>query len=206
MLGESVLEATVGAWRKQEGQAVAAGEVLVELETDKVNAEVAADRAGTLERIVHAEGDTVHPGDVLATIAEAPPAAPAQAAAAPMAGGTPASAPASATATPASTAPARDGGASAPSETAPASATATPASAAPARNGGASAPSETAPASATATPANAAPARAEQASPPISAPPLAATPQATPLAQRLAAERHVDLAQVHGSGPNGRIL
>lgn len=62
MLGESVLEATVGHWLKQEGQPVAAGEVLVELETEKVNAEIAADSGGVLERILRAEGEPVHPG------------------------------------------------------------------------------------------------------------------------------------------------
>ena len=47
-LGESVVEATVGTWLKQEGDQVAEGEPLVELETDKVNVEVAAGRAGVL--------------------------------------------------------------------------------------------------------------------------------------------------------------
>ncbi|MFI5268159.1 MAG: biotin/lipoyl-containing protein, partial [Chloroflexota bacterium] len=80
-MGESVLEATVHQWLKHEGQPVAVGEVVVELETDKVNAEVAADRSGVLQRILHPEGDTVHPGDVLAVIADSDgaPAAPAMA-------------------------------------------------------------------------------------------------------------------------------
>ena len=66
-LGESVVEATVGAWLKHEGDAVEAGEPLVELETDKVNVDVAAERAGVLAQIAHEEGETVQPGDVLAT-------------------------------------------------------------------------------------------------------------------------------------------
>ena len=45
-LGESVVDATVGAWLKQEGDTVAQGEPLVELETDKVNVEVPAEQAG----------------------------------------------------------------------------------------------------------------------------------------------------------------
>ena len=57
-LGESVVEATVGKWLKQEGDTVAAGEPLVELETDKVNVEVAAERRGVLEQIVKGEGET----------------------------------------------------------------------------------------------------------------------------------------------------
>ena len=66
-LGESVVEATVGAWLKHEGDTVEAGEPLVQLETDKVNVDVSADSAGVLAGIAHQEGDTVHPGDVLAT-------------------------------------------------------------------------------------------------------------------------------------------
>ena len=69
-LGESVIEATVGAWVKKPGDAVAAGEVLVQLETEKVNVEVSAERAGTLERIERQEGDTVRPGDVLGALAD----------------------------------------------------------------------------------------------------------------------------------------
>jgi 2-oxoglutarate dehydrogenase E2 component (dihydrolipoamide succinyltransferase) len=69
-LGESVAEATVGAWRKREGEAVEAGEPLVELETDKVNMEVSAERSGLLERIERQAGETVQPGDVLALLGE----------------------------------------------------------------------------------------------------------------------------------------
>jgi len=67
-LGESVVEATVGAWLKREGEHVEAGEALVQLETEKVNVDVAADSAGVLTGIQHREGDTVHPGDVLAIL------------------------------------------------------------------------------------------------------------------------------------------
>src|SRR5262245_66371435 len=67
-LGESVVEATVGAWLKREGEHADAGDALVQLETEKVNVDVAADQAGVLGAIAHHEGDTVHPGDVLATI------------------------------------------------------------------------------------------------------------------------------------------
>ncbi len=65
-MGESVVEATVGKWLKTEGEAVATGDALVELETDKVNQELAADQPGTLQQILRREGETVHPGDVLA--------------------------------------------------------------------------------------------------------------------------------------------
>jgi 2-oxoglutarate dehydrogenase E2 component (dihydrolipoamide succinyltransferase) len=73
-LGESVLEATIGRWLKQEGEPVAIGEPLVELETDKVNTELPADDSGVLERIMHQEGETVRPGDVLGLIAAGPAA------------------------------------------------------------------------------------------------------------------------------------
>ena len=49
ILGESVVEATVGAWLKHEGDAVDAGEPLVQLETEKVNVDVSADAAGVLK-------------------------------------------------------------------------------------------------------------------------------------------------------------
>ncbi|HEX5724815.1 MAG TPA: biotin/lipoyl-containing protein, partial [Longimicrobiaceae bacterium] len=51
-LGESVVEATVGRWLKQEGDSVARDELLVELETDKINVEVSAPAAGTLGKIL----------------------------------------------------------------------------------------------------------------------------------------------------------
>src|SRR5436190_9823556 len=74
-LGESVTEATVATWLKHEGDVVEAGEPLVELETDKVNVDVAAERSGVLSQIVKASGETVHPGDILAMVAEAGAAA-----------------------------------------------------------------------------------------------------------------------------------
>ena len=67
-LGESIVEATVARWLKREGEAVAAGEPVVELETDKVNLEVAADHNGVVASIAKGEGETVGIGDVLGTI------------------------------------------------------------------------------------------------------------------------------------------
>ncbi len=66
--GESVVEATVGRWLKAEGEAVAAGEPVVELETEKVNTQVSAQDVGVLKQILRQEGDTVHPGEVLALL------------------------------------------------------------------------------------------------------------------------------------------
>src|SRR5829696_7018630 len=69
-LGESVLEATVSRWLKKEGDSVQVGEVLVELETDKVNLEVGAKGAGVLQKIEATEGADVKVGDVLGRIDE----------------------------------------------------------------------------------------------------------------------------------------
>ncbi|MGH7564080.1 MAG: biotin/lipoyl-containing protein, partial [Gemmatimonadota bacterium] len=69
-LGQSVPEATVGKWLKKEGDAVQADEPVVELETDKINMEVTAFRAGTLARIKKQEGATVAVGEVLGLIAQ----------------------------------------------------------------------------------------------------------------------------------------
>ncbi|HKH10516.1 MAG TPA: 2-oxoglutarate dehydrogenase complex dihydrolipoyllysine-residue succinyltransferase [Rubrobacter sp.] len=77
-LGESVADATVGRWLKQEGEAVSAGDALVELETDKINFEVEAEHDGVLESIAKAEGDTVTVGEVIGTIGEGNGSAPQQ--------------------------------------------------------------------------------------------------------------------------------
>jgi 2-oxoglutarate dehydrogenase E2 component (dihydrolipoamide succinyltransferase) len=69
-LGESIVEATVGKWLKREGDPVAAGEALVELETDKVSVEVTAPQAGVLEKIARGEGENVTIGELLGTVAE----------------------------------------------------------------------------------------------------------------------------------------
>src|SRR4029450_3230941 len=80
-LGESIVEATVSRWLKQEGEAVAAGDTLVELETDKVTVEVPATTSGVLVRRTQKEGDVVALGAVLGELDET--AAPKEAAAPP---------------------------------------------------------------------------------------------------------------------------
>jgi 2-oxoglutarate dehydrogenase E2 component (dihydrolipoamide succinyltransferase) len=107
-LGESIVEATISRWVKREGDAVTAGETLVELETDKITVEVPALAAGVLTKRLKNEGDVVAVDEQLAEIDEtatagaaAPAAAPAAAAAAPptpapAAAPAPASAPAAA--------------------------------------------------------------------------------------------------------------
>lgn len=106
-LGESVADATVARWIKTTGEAVAADEPVVELETDKVTLEVPAPAAGTLGEILVAEGATVEVGASLAMLNEgAAPAAAAPTAAEPAAApATSAAAPAPAPAAPAAAAP-----------------------------------------------------------------------------------------------------
>ncbi|MEZ4593046.1 MAG: 2-oxoglutarate dehydrogenase complex dihydrolipoyllysine-residue succinyltransferase [Chloroflexota bacterium] len=67
-MGESVVEATVGEWLKKEGDTVNLGDVLVELETDKVDVEVGAESSGVLGKILVASGEDVQVGDVLGVI------------------------------------------------------------------------------------------------------------------------------------------
>jgi 2-oxoglutarate dehydrogenase E2 component (dihydrolipoamide succinyltransferase) len=83
-LGESVTEATIGKWFKKAGDAVAADEPVVELETDKVTIEVPAPAAGVLSEIAAKDGETVAVGALLGQIKEGAgaPAKPAAAAAA----------------------------------------------------------------------------------------------------------------------------
>ena len=94
-MGDSVAEGTVLEWRKQEGDSVDVDETLVEISTDKVDAEVPSPAAGTVVKIHAAEGETVAVGAVLAEIstnggvaaadaempvsAESPPATPEEA-------------------------------------------------------------------------------------------------------------------------------
>src|SRR5215467_5556086 len=98
-LGESVTEATIGKWFKQPGDAVAADEPLVELETDKVTLEVPAPASGVLSEIVAKDGETVAVGALLGQInqgarpAAAKPAEPAKAASPPKAVAAPVSHP-----------------------------------------------------------------------------------------------------------------
>lgn len=72
-LGESVVEARVAKWLKQQGDSVVAGDALVELETEKIDLEVSADRAGVLGVIKHQEGADVKVGEVLAILEESEP-------------------------------------------------------------------------------------------------------------------------------------
>jgi 2-oxoglutarate dehydrogenase E2 component (dihydrolipoamide succinyltransferase) len=69
-LGESIVDAVVATWLKNEGDEVKLGEALVELETDKVNVEVSAEQSGVLQKILKQEGAVVPVGEVLGMIDE----------------------------------------------------------------------------------------------------------------------------------------
>ncbi len=102
-LSESVAEATMLQWKKKVGEAVAADEILIDIETDKVVLEVPAPAAGVLAEILVGDGGTVVAGQLIAKVdieGKAGAAAPAAAAAAPTAA--PAAAPAAAAAVSAS--------------------------------------------------------------------------------------------------------
>ena len=81
-LAESITEGTIAQWVKKVGDRVEKGEFIVELETDKVNAEIISEEAGVLKEILAEEGDTVLVGQVIAVVeaGEGGAAAPAPAA------------------------------------------------------------------------------------------------------------------------------
>ena len=107
-LGESIVEATVSRWVKKQGDSVASGETIVELETDKITVEVPAPKGGVIASLAVAEGDVVKVDQLLAELDEsaAPAAATAPSEAAPAATPAPAAAPAPAAPAPAAPAPA----------------------------------------------------------------------------------------------------
>ncbi len=176
-LGESVTSATVARWLKQAGEAVAADEPVVELETDKVTVEVNASSAGVMEQPAVAEGAEVEVGTVLGTIT---------------AGGAPAPQPAAvkpAAAEPAAVKPASIRPGSASADQAPVQLSPQPV--------GAGVHTPPPPAGPVARPASA-PADGAADSPPAHAP--------LPAAAKMMEERHVSSREVGaGTGKDGRI-
>ncbi|MGC8634901.1 MAG: dihydrolipoamide acetyltransferase family protein [Candidatus Limnocylindrales bacterium] len=180
-LGESVAEGTIGRWLKQVGDRVTKYEPIVEVITDKVNAEVPSPYEGILSEILVEEGATVPNGAEIAVIEEAGEVAPGVLAA-PAESSAPAESPAAGAA-------ARPEAGPVPAPASPGGAVAQvppPASAAPA------------PAVPVATPATPAPATSVSAPPPYEGP-------VTPAVRRLAREQQVDLALVRGTGHGGRV-
>jgi len=89
-LAESITEGSIAQWVKKVGDRIEKGEFIVELETDKVNAEIISEEAGVLTQILAEEGDTVLVGQVIAVVeagegAAPAPTAPAQATSTPAA-------------------------------------------------------------------------------------------------------------------------
>ncbi len=168
-LGQGMESGTIVRWLKTEGDAVAKGEPLYELDTDKVTQEVEAESDGVLLKIVVADGE-VDVGTTVAIIgAQDEDVATLLADAQGENGGAPAA-----------PAPEQDG-MTAPEDTA--------------SQGSASV--EEAPASSEPAPAPAAPAAPRAAGEHV---------KASPLARRIARERGVDLAQLTGTGPEGRVI
>jgi 2-oxoglutarate dehydrogenase E2 component (dihydrolipoamide succinyltransferase) len=94
-VGESIVDARVARWLKKEGDVVNVGDPLVELETDKIDLEVAAPQGGVLGKIAHGDGADVKVGEVLGVIEDSAATA-----------GTTSRSETAATGTPAATAPA----------------------------------------------------------------------------------------------------
>ncbi|WP_053374548.1 2-oxoglutarate dehydrogenase complex dihydrolipoyllysine-residue succinyltransferase [Paenibacillus sp. FJAT-27812] len=107
-LGESISEGTITKWFVKEGDSVSQGDVLLELETDKVNIEISADNSGVVSRIAKQDGDVVLVGEAIGSIGEAaggasaPAAVPAAQVAAPAAPAAQPAAPAAQPSAPAS--------------------------------------------------------------------------------------------------------
>ena len=68
VLGESINEATVSKWLKNEGEEVFKGEPIVEIETDKVTQELYSEHDGVLEKVFFKEEEDVKIGDVIAKV------------------------------------------------------------------------------------------------------------------------------------------
>ncbi|WP_149095275.1 2-oxoglutarate dehydrogenase complex dihydrolipoyllysine-residue succinyltransferase [Paenibacillus terrae] len=67
-MGESITEGTISKWLVKEGDSVGQGDVLLELETDKVNLEISAEEAGVVQKILRQEGETVVIGEAVGLI------------------------------------------------------------------------------------------------------------------------------------------
>ncbi|SFS62390.1 2-oxoglutarate dehydrogenase complex dihydrolipoyllysine-residue succinyltransferase [Paenibacillus sp. BC26] len=77
-MGESIVEGTISKWHVKAGDSVNVGDVLAELETDKVNIEISAEQAGVIEQLLRGEGETVAVGETIGQIGSGSGAAPSQ--------------------------------------------------------------------------------------------------------------------------------
>ena len=197
-LGESVTEGTIGKWLKQPGEKVNKYDLLVEVQTDKVNTEIPSPVAGTLKEVKVDEGQTVPIGTLLATFdtdgdtAAASPAA----ASAPLASTPPANSPAPA---PVAQRP----------QPSPAQLPSEPTPSAPSRRS--PSPSESVPPQSAQRPASpSSPVSSSSSQPSASSTATAERPdlsdvRATPAVRKLAAESGIDLSQIEGTGLGGRV-
>jgi 2-oxoglutarate dehydrogenase E2 component (dihydrolipoamide succinyltransferase) len=179
-LGESVTQATVGAWLKREGDAVQADEPLVEVESEKATVALPAPAAGVLRKVLKASGDTVAVGEVIGELEEG--------------------------ATSTATAQSPLGSGPAPGGVVPAPKGNGAGRAAPAN--GAANPTSTATPTPTATPTGTATATPTPTGTATATPTATATrgpTRAPPSARRLMAERGVAADAVRGSGPGGQV-
>jgi 2-oxoglutarate dehydrogenase E2 component (dihydrolipoamide succinyltransferase) len=179
-MGESITEGTIVRWFKGEGDEVVKDEPLLEISTDKVDAEVPAPAGGRLGKILHGPGTTVAVETVIGVIAQAGEAV--EIAPAPTAEAAPPAATAKAATAKAATAKAATAPEPASPPVAPPPAAARP-----------TAPAPTAPPSA---PRPAVPADEEA---------EALRQRSSPLVRRIAAEHGVNLATVPGTGIQGRV-
>ncbi|MGD9890908.1 MAG: dihydrolipoamide acetyltransferase family protein [Dehalococcoidia bacterium] len=177
-LSDTMEEGSVQRWIKQPGDQVTAGEIIAEIETDKAVMELEAYETGVLQQILVPEGEVVPIGQPIAMIGDGAPASTATASSAASSTG----APATGTDQPAAT----DAGGATPQ---PVEAT----------------PAEAQPVAASAPPQQAA---ARQATPPPERNGRGedGVIRASPVARRMAEEWGIDLSQVQGTGPGGRIL
>ncbi|AOZ92123.1 2-oxoglutarate dehydrogenase complex dihydrolipoyllysine-residue succinyltransferase [Paenibacillus crassostreae] len=67
-MGESITEGSIYKWHVKEGEAVKLGDILLELETDKVNLEISSEEDGVIEKILRQNGDTVQIGEVIGRV------------------------------------------------------------------------------------------------------------------------------------------
>ena len=178
-LGESVTEGTIGKWLKQPGDKVNKYDLLVEVQTDKVNTEIPSPVAGTLKEVKVEEGQTVPIGTLLAVFDTADGEAAATTPVAQAAQPQPATTQQPQTAAPQAPKPSQPGGAQAP--TAPTAERAAPPP----------------PQSSSPRPAPAATATAER--------PDLSDIRATPAVRKLASEQGIDISQIEGSGLGGRV-
>ncbi|HEX5725437.1 MAG TPA: biotin/lipoyl-containing protein, partial [Longimicrobiaceae bacterium] len=182
-MGESIAEGTVSVWRKQVGDRVERDEPIMEISTDKVDAEIPSPAAGVLAEIVVKEGETVEVGTVVAFIET-------EAGAAVPAGAAPASG------VPGEKSTTLPEAAAGQPETPSVAAASTPASA--------PAPAVTAAPSVPAAPATVGGGDASPNGGPQTAEERLRT-RSTPLVRKIAAEHGVEIAAVQGTGRSGRV-